>query len=562
MILVLMAVFGFFASDAADIPSESLLVKNYTTAIVNEVIKFNPKPGYHFNMKAPQQCGTSKVADKTATEIQCQFSSSGDQKILLNICDDAETFCKPERSVLKVSAPKGYINSTKSSRQNTLYVPKGERPAPPGFLQNNPRAALDQAKHQKKLLFIDFYAHWCPSCNMLDETVFEDKNFKENTKDFVKVKMDVDSDISWEWKEKFRVGGYPTLVIANADLEEISRMVGYRPVGPVVAWLASQKTATEPALVAEKAIRDFEKNPNTNEIEQNNTRKLRVGQWYYDRAEYEKAVSFLEALTMPAAIRLKKLAELKLLKSENSNSNNSVKMVEAYEKLLSEYPDDVEYTGWVDELTSLDKEKGRKYSALVEKNISLWSESGKLDNEDYNLADLKEEQADMLTTLGDTEKAKEKYANCAAFYEVEAAKSNLKVARGANLERAYCLLNAGESAKAKDLYKQMATAYHGEFAFSYNFARALFELNDLKSAYSNVKLAYANSYGDNFLRAAALKAKIEMKMNKASDAKKTITESIAKMYLPASTQLRSHRYYSQLKDLLNDVDKTKTLQKQ
>lgn len=539
-------------ADITAIPKESLLQDAASKSVVNEVLKFLPKAGNHFNLKAPQMCGKFQAYEKSAQEVKCQFPVPGEHKITLNICDDAETFCKTERFPIKVTAPRGFVRTNSPSRQTMVYVPKGERPAPPGFLQNNPAIALAQAKKQKKLMLIAFSAHWCPACNMLSELVYPDKTFKDSTKNLVKILLDVDSDISWGWKDKFRVGGYPTIVIANSNLEEIGRLVGYRTTAALLKWLESQKLlANETLEIAEAKIHDYDKNPNYDEKEQNNDRRLRVGQWYFDRGEFEKAVTYFDTLTIAKAIRLKKLAVLNLLKFENDKA----KLLDMYEKLIGEYPADIEYTSWVEGLSNLDKEKAKKYLDLVEKNIVDWSSSEAIAEEDYSVADLREVQAQIFKNLGDEEKSKEKYMLCATFYEEMAKKSNLKLARGPNLERAYCLLNSGQVVQAKDLYQKMATAYHGEFAFTYNFASALMELNDLKPAYKNIKLAYQNSYGDNFLRAATLKAKIEMKMNKKNDAVKTINDSLTKVYLPPSTQLRTHRYYTQLKNLLNDVEK-------
>src|SRR5690606_29372881 len=141
---------------------------------------------------------------------------------------------KPEKFKLNVTGPKNFKSSKiKSTRDSMVYVPKGERAAPPGFLQNHPEGAINRAKKQKKLLYIYFSTQWCPYCNMFEEYVFNDKAFIDMTKSYVKLKLDADSDISWKLKEKFSVGGYPTTVIADSELNEIDRLVGYRPITAV-----------------------------------------------------------------------------------------------------------------------------------------------------------------------------------------------------------------------------------------------------------------------------------------------------------------------------------------
>jgi thiol-disulfide isomerase/thioredoxin len=80
---------------------------------------------------------------------------------------------------------------------------------------------------------IDFYGIWCPPCNLYNETIFNTNEFAEQAKKFVLLKLDADADISWNLKSKFKIGGYPTLLIAKinaaGELEEVERIVGYYP---------------------------------------------------------------------------------------------------------------------------------------------------------------------------------------------------------------------------------------------------------------------------------------------------------------------------------------------
>ncbi len=537
---------------AVQIPTQSLVIRNDQIIVVNEAVKFKPLTNYHFNIKSPQQCGQDSVVETTAMEITCRFRSTGPQKVTLYVCDDKESFCKPEKFQVEVSGPKNFKKSslTKSSRETMMYVPKGERQTPAGFFSNDPKAALAQAKRQKKSLYIYFSTQWCPYCNMFEEYVFNEKEFKDKTKSYIKLKLDADSDISWELKEKFKIGGYPTTVVTDSELNEIDRLVGYRPLKAVDAWLdQAMDVQGEPINLAETKIRAFDKNPVEAEKEQNTKRRLRVGLHYFERGEYEQAVSYLENINLPKAMKTKAMAEIELAKV----ADDRVKLIAAYEDLIAKYPEEIEFASWVLNLIELDKDKGSKYVDMVEKNVSTWAGSDKIDFEDPNEADLRTIQAEIFEAIGQPGKAKEKYARCAAYYEPLSAKSPLKVARGVNLERAYCLLKSGETQKAKDLYKTMAQTYHGEFVFSYNFARALMDLNQLGDAYKYVKTAYTNAYGDNLIRAATLKAKLEMKMNKMNIAKKTIVDTLSKIVLPNSTQIRTHRYYGQLKALLSEV---------
>ena len=84
-------------------------------------------------------------------------------------------------------------------------------------------------------MVIDFFGIWCPPCNELDEQVFSQKSFAHSSSRFVRLKLDVDSPISWELKSKYHVTGYPTVVFASADGDEISRIIGFRALQDFLA---------------------------------------------------------------------------------------------------------------------------------------------------------------------------------------------------------------------------------------------------------------------------------------------------------------------------------------
>jgi hypothetical protein len=86
----------------------SLLKEAPDRFLVNEVLKLEPISGHHFNLKAPNQCGKFSFIEKTVSKLTCQLSEPGKQSIVVNICDDNESFCKPERFTVQVSAPKGW----------------------------------------------------------------------------------------------------------------------------------------------------------------------------------------------------------------------------------------------------------------------------------------------------------------------------------------------------------------------------------------------------------------------------------------------------------------------
>lgn len=109
-------------------------------------------------------------------------------------------------------------------------------PAPAGvaFETGSPRFAdvLAKAKEQGKPVFIDFFTESCGWCKRLDADVFAKAETAETLKAFVAVRFDAEKGEGAELAKRYRVHGYPSLVVVDADGAEIDRIGGYEPVGP------------------------------------------------------------------------------------------------------------------------------------------------------------------------------------------------------------------------------------------------------------------------------------------------------------------------------------------
>ncbi len=111
-------------------------------------------------------------------------------------------------------------------------------------------AAFAEAKASGKPLLLDFSAVWCPPCNLLSAEVLHAPEPPLVLEDYVVAVVDVDHPSSFELKSRYAIGGYPTVVVADADGTERSRMVGYPGREAVLDWLAEAGTATDAADIA------------------------------------------------------------------------------------------------------------------------------------------------------------------------------------------------------------------------------------------------------------------------------------------------------------------------
>lgn len=129
----------------------------------------------------------------------------------------------------------------------TLSAADGE------WLTDLPKAQA-KAKADKKLVLLDFTgSDWCPPCKSLHNTVLTSAEFTKFAKDnLVLVEVDFPrakkqspelKAANAKLEEQFKVEGYPTVIVLDANGKEIFREVGFggTPAKDYVAKLAKLK---------------------------------------------------------------------------------------------------------------------------------------------------------------------------------------------------------------------------------------------------------------------------------------------------------------------------------
>jgi thiol-disulfide isomerase/thioredoxin len=85
----------------------------------------------------------------------------------------------------------------------------------------------------------DFGAVWCPPCNLLATEILDAPKHAGLLSAWPVERIDVDQSSSWPLKDRYTVGGYPTLVAVDAKGREVARLVGYPGEAATLAWFAS-----------------------------------------------------------------------------------------------------------------------------------------------------------------------------------------------------------------------------------------------------------------------------------------------------------------------------------
>ena len=188
--------------------------------------------GHHFNDKAPNglQVGEQLVSPSVFEKQKITISSLPAQyktgTAYLYVCDDAVTYCEVHAIEMDSEKSKS-ITKTKTQKRNKSH----------GFILNDFDGALQEAQKKNKLLLVDVGARWCPACLRLEGEIFTSKQFNQQTKDFVMVKLDGDVFANAPMLEKYSVKGFPTVLFLTSKGEEIIRFMDYQPMDLVAEFI-------------------------------------------------------------------------------------------------------------------------------------------------------------------------------------------------------------------------------------------------------------------------------------------------------------------------------------
>ncbi|GAB4488018.1 MAG: thioredoxin family protein [Saprospiraceae bacterium] len=87
--------------------------------------------------------------------------------------------------------------------------------------------ALEKAKSEEKLIFVDAYASWCGPCKRMAATVFpQEKVGSFFNANFVNLKIDMEKPENSEFAGKYPVSAYPTLLFIDANGKIVQKAVG------------------------------------------------------------------------------------------------------------------------------------------------------------------------------------------------------------------------------------------------------------------------------------------------------------------------------------------------
>jgi thiol-disulfide isomerase/thioredoxin len=173
-------------------------------------------------------------------------------RVEVGVCRDVGGACRMASADTSGSAPpirKGALQLVPSAG-----APEPAHPSP--FRRDataDVEAALRAAAAEGGVVLLDFTAVWCPPCNLLSAEVLHAPDAEEILSGVRVVAVDVDDPASWALKDRYAVGGYPTVVAVDGTGAEIDRFVGYEGRDETIRWIAEVSDGTVPDAVPDAA---------------------------------------------------------------------------------------------------------------------------------------------------------------------------------------------------------------------------------------------------------------------------------------------------------------------
>jgi thioredoxin 1 len=96
------------------------------------------------------------------------------------------------------------------------------------FQSGSLQDAIDLAKKEKKMVFIDIYATWCGPCKLLKKNTFSNEAVgKYYNEKFVNITIDGEKGEGVDLIKKYNVMAYPTLIFLDSDGKVKHQTMGY-----------------------------------------------------------------------------------------------------------------------------------------------------------------------------------------------------------------------------------------------------------------------------------------------------------------------------------------------
>jgi len=387
----------------------------------NSKIVGNVDDGFHFNKDAPAavQVGSETVEPikKNPKELIFDASKAKDKVFMVNfyICDDKNTVCESHEYKYKIASGKlmaadGDVEKSASTVAGKKEKPESLKKNYHGFYQDHLPEVLKLAEKSNKLVLVDFWAPWCPSCLRLETEVFGEKIFATSTKKLIKASVNIDKPENYEiGKKKYGIKTIPTLIIMNGKGEELARLTDFKPAPALAQGLLDLQA--KPLISTEELQRKAEAG--------DATARRALAERAFGALDYESVLKWLVPLKENSLMLVS--AEVSLANNKyEANPNDKAEYQKALEKAIAAHPESLEAIGWRNEVlkwTPTMKEVAAKNTEQIQKLLESDSARAEVfaktllgDFTGFDKSELLSQMIDTYETSGDTKKLEETQA--------------------------------------------------------------------------------------------------------------------------------------------------------
>lgn len=421
-------------------------------------------------------------------------------EVALGVCNLDGTECQPGRWWFAGPIPdqrKGTVSFTAGAAAEAVFGPQATAEAAD--------AAFARAQRNGRAVLLDFSAVWCPPCNLLAAEVLHGEPVPELDQYEIAV-VDVDHPSSFALKDRYDVGGYPTIVVTDAEGHERARHLGYTTREEFVAWLASAAHSTEAAELA----------GDPSAVPPGRAAELGLA-LMFSGDEEQAGIWLARAEADPAA----NPEALHLLRFQVKPT------AEELDWLLANAP------GRAADFAPAAVELG---GPRAQQAVAL---------------ELRAARGPALSVALDHAAQLAPEAERAGWYEAAAASLRNELTgdpqrdKGYVTDLAWLMAEAGDVDGAVALLSSWSAASPGDPTFDLSLARRLIEAERYPEALAAADRALAAAWGDNHLRCAAAKAEALVALGRADEAKAVAIEELAAQPAPTA-EVRTHRYRAAL----------------
>lgn len=432
----------------------------------------------------------------------------------LSLCVDGGTTCRPVDVGFEVplSGRRGTAVAETFIPRKTAVTAEAEAPSIPV------EEAFAQAGKEGRLVLLDFGAIWCPPCNLLNAQLLDDPENRADLAGFVLARIDVDHPSSWTVKDRYHVGGYPTLVAARPDGTEIDRLLGYPGEDRTLAWLGSLGATPDLGAPPDPASLD----------------EAAAVAWALRLARAgltEEAGPYLARVGAPPPPALLDTPDLRLAQTLVNPSAEGVRWLIAH---------GVDWREWLDRGADLAEEDATLRPVL---RVTLRKALGEASAA---------EGADLLWYAGNLAE-QDKSPDAPLLYKAGAALLTASLSGEPRQDRGNWTFlaelheSAGDADAAEAVLNRAVAAYPEEFTFLHALAGLLDRAGRPADALPHALAALAVSYGDNQLRATERAARLLAKLDRKEEALELIDRALAAAPRPPEgLDVRTPRYLSNL----------------